>query len=402
MPQQYAVLCACGYTTLVYGSAVGTSVECGNCGAELEVDELSATSDGPVGDPAPLQDDVVQDQPESPLKDEAEHPVSSPPARSPFEEEDEEAEEGPSSGPFTLEPSPEAGDESFAKRMEAERPKEGNRHVILDTESSLDRKTGEKCGDCGREIRGDWDRFETPEGVICYVCSNQATHGMPQRTQSKKGARELAGDDYLLEAKTAPPAPEAAPWYFDPQSDTFKRVLLALAFSTIGIALFVSFFGVGTPSEEQLSAARETRETAPEIVLPLWANVVIWAWRGFAADLGIFITLFLVLDRANYLPRDSFKDNLIYIGMVVLSIAALQVVTGLSYVFLMPIFVVGGFLYVFVWAFSVLAQVIIVNRALDMRIRDWAWAMIVYFPLTQILLQSIGLFMYAGIYKLVA
>ena len=428
MPEPYAVLCTCGYTTLVPGSAFGTSVECANCGAELEVDESSAAPDRSADDPAPVEGEYDRGLPESPLivhspfeaapkegpaspcedeterseirPHEADRTSPSPPARSPFEEEDEETEEGPSSGPFTLEPAPESGDESFAKRIEAERPKEGNRHVIIETESSLDKRTGEKCAECGREIRGDWDRFETAEDVICYVCSNQATHGLPERLKTAPDRRELSEQDLIIHQEQPVQKPEP-PWYLNPHSETFRRVLLALALGTVLLAVFVSLFDTGTPSEEVLRAAREARETAPEIVLPLWANLVIWSWRAFGVYLGFLLTLYFMLDRADRLPRDTFKTNILFICGVLSIVAGIQILTSVAYLFLMPVFVVGGFLYVLVWVLSVFVQIMVVNGSLDMRLRDWAWAIIFYFPLSQIILQSIGLFIYAGIYKLV-
>ena len=227
MPDSYGVICTCGYTTLVRDYDFGSEIECANCGAELDVDESSAVPVSPRDDSAQLEGgydrglsespQVVQNPSEAGLEegapspfdeemerselrpDEYGQPPSPAPARSPFEEDEPEEEETLRSGPFTLEPAPEAEDASFQELMEAERPKEGNRHVIIETDSPLDKKTGEMCGDCGRAIRGDWDRFETADGVICYVCSNQATHGMPERLITGPERRELSEEDLLLQ-----------------------------------------------------------------------------------------------------------------------------------------------------------------------------------------------------------
>lgn len=442
MSEKIAVECDCGYTVYASETEIGSTIECMNCHAELEVtppapapvepavaaaSEIPAAPDTPTQE-APRAPTAPSSAPKSPFEDDEESEASpfaeesaasesipadsaapslsqSPPAQNPFQDDEPGDEEQAPSGPFTLEAAPESKDASFSDLMEAERPKDSLRNDRVETESPLDKKTGETCTECGRDIRGEWDRFALEEGVLCYICSNQATHGVPLRMQTGKGQRELTDDDYLLERKP-PPEPEPAPWYLDAQSDIFKRVVLVLAFGTIGIALFVNFFDVGTPSPEALQQARlaatEAAQSEPEIVLPLWANIIIWSWRAFGAYLGLLITLYFVLDRDGSLPRDTVKTNVLHICLVLSIVAGIQVFSSLAYFYLMPIFVAGGFFYVLVWAFSVFAQIMVVNGMLDLRLRDWMWAILFYFPLTQILLQSIGLFLYAGIYQLVS
>ena len=422
MPERYTLICTCGYTNLVDGSAFGTSIKCFNCGAKLKLDEPSAAPAGPTGDAAAPETDSDQAPPESPpvvhsppgpgpaegrspspfeeeserskvVQEQPEEPPPQPRVRSPFEAEETE-EEQPTRGPFTLESAPESEDASFAKLIEAERPKVGSQHVIIETESSLDNKTGEKCPQCGREIRGDWDRFKTADGIICYICSNQATHGMPQRMQTEKGQRDLTGEDYLIEKKP-PPEPEPAPWYLDTQSEGFRRTLWGLAIGTLLFGVYIYLFDESQPPPGQVQTMGEV--VADIAQMPLWARGVLQAWSILTVFLSGLIAAYLVLKQFEYLPHDAFLRDMLYIGSIVFALTFMHflLVAMGGFVGQLPMF--GAIMSILLPLARVLIAALALNMFLNMRIKHLLLTFLLYFLLRRIIFATIGVFLYRAL-----
>jgi hypothetical protein len=281
MSEKLRITCVCGYENWVSPDRLGETVECMMCGADLAVDEATASGHfnaadaGDFGDdePAPesptnpphrqpaapegitLEERVERERrkrgrPLSPFDAEEDEPpparvtesrattIPRPPkprARNPFEADEPEPETREATGPFTLEPqSGAAGGASYADRMEETRPKERrDRHVIIQTVSPSDAPSGERCIECGREIRGAWDRFETTKGVLCYVCSNQAVKGIPERPKVEKTERRELTERDLVTGPVQELPIEDEPWYKDPESPEFKRVVWFLALFTL-------------------------------------------------------------------------------------------------------------------------------------------------------------------------
>ncbi len=385
MPERHALICTCGFTTFASRNDFGTSVACSNCGAELEVDESLAA---PEAAPAP---EAGHDQtlPETP-----EERTPQARARSPFEDDDAEEQE-PTRGPFTLEPAPESADTSFANLIEEERPKVGSQHVIIETESSLDKRTGEKCTKCGREIRGDWDRLETDDGVICYICSNQATHGMPQRLQTPKGQRELTGDDYLIESKEAPPESEPEPWYLDPQSEGFRSTVWSLAVGTLLFGVYIYLFDKSQPPPGQIPTMGEVFEDITQ--MPLWARGVLQAWGILSVFLAGLAAAYLVLKWFEYLPHDAFFRDMLYIGTIVLALTCMHVLLTTLGRFVGQIPMFGDIMSLLLPLARVAIAALVLNIFLDMRIKHLLLSFFLYFLLRRILFAAIGVAIYRAL-----
>ena len=383
---------------------LGDLVECVNCGAELLVEEPPADAEPEAEDTQTLEERLAGTDtapspaatsfealsgggPPSSFTGPSESETSRP--RSPFEGED-------------AEPVEEGMEAVFGPEGELDakvRPPERFGPVFIETESGLDKKTGERCAECGRTIRGDWDRFKFEEGVICYVCSNQGTHGVPERVLTREERREFDEKDMLIEKQSEPDVP-MAPWYLNPQSEEFKRVVMGLALLTMGVALFVYLF---VDSPEPAGRVVQDGAGAEPVQIPMFVQVIVWTWRIFAVYFGVFLTIYLVLDRRNGLPYDSFKKNMGYIGIVLLVFTGIEAVTLILWQMMSGILAAGAVSVrgILLGPASFFAHVIVMNRMLDYRLSDYVWSFI-YFALVQTLMQSMGLFLYWALYQAVS
>lgn len=422
MPERYAVICTCGFTTLVSGNDFGTSVECLNCGAELEVDESSASPLSANEDAAALEADYDQGRPESPLvvhspfeaeaaegrppspfEEETERsevlperpgePSPEPRARSPFEEEETEEEE-PARGPFTLEAAPESADASFAKLFEVERPKVGRRHVIIETESALDKKTGEKCSNCGREIRGDWDRVETAAGVICYICSNQGTHGLPERLKSAPQRREFSEKDFLVENEQPVEQPQP-PWYLDSHSEGFRRTVWALALGTLLFGVYIYLFDESQPPPGQVQTMGEVIEDIAQ--MPLWARGILQAWGILSVFLSGLVATYLVLKWFEWLPHDAFLRDMLYIGTILFALTIMHFLLSAMGRFVGQLYMFGPIMSILLPLARALIAALALNMFLDMRIKHLLLTFFIYFVLRRVVFAAIGVFVYRAL-----
>jgi len=387
MPERLRIECACGYENLVSPEKRGQTVECAVCGADLEVDETAVGVQTTAPDAPDRRGEAESDAADS----------SDRPYTSPFEDGTDDAEEDTprAGGPFTLqaaEPSSN-GESSFSSLMESARPHDfKSGHVVVRTESPSDRATGELCMECGRAIRGEWDRFQRPEGVLCYICSNQGIEGVPLRMQmeSEREPRDLSERDMLIDPdEPGRDAPET-PWYFDPESETFKRVVAGLAFATIFLAVFVSLFDWGAPDPEVVEQARsETAEALEGRTYPFIVTLLLRAWQVVGGALGLAVAFYLTRWRNGTLPYDDVVRNALYMGVVSVLLTCVNVVgvalgIGLTSAFgaafagaiVVPL-IVGASLYLLV-------------RMLDFGFVDFLWFLFLFLPISQAFVNGIG------------
>jgi hypothetical protein len=423
MSDPLRVTCACGYENWVPAEKLGQTVPCFVCGQDLLIEEPAASLESPgagarpagAGErpstsAAPLSP-FEADEPDTAVRPKFQHappapvlPSPAPRPRSPFEEDAPEeerilrADEKLVAGPFSLEaaPAPKEGP-SVSDQMEKLRPKERrDRHMIVHTISPHDAPTGEKCSQCGKELRGSWDRIETEAGLLCYVCSNQATHDVPARllkadTSPKREARDT---EFITASGPAEPV-EYVPWWRDTHSDGFKNAILFLAFGTLFFAFIVWLTGWGSPpTNSPTNAASDTVEGPP---LPAWITYGVWTWRILASYLGLFIALYLTLGRDGRLPYDSFRTNVLYLCGVI------GLFTGVAIGALLGGYLVGGGIWVVgIAAIAVLTTLSILTNLLDFRFRDFLWLVFFYLPVSQFIVYVLSMFVYWGLYELAA
>jgi len=141
------------------------------------------------------------------------------------------------------------------------------------------------CGRCGKKFRGDWDRLETAEGAICYICSNQGAAGTPER---------LKPEHVKTVAPVVPPGKEApdlepppAPTFLgiDTETPQFKRVILIAGLAVMGLTfVLVMFGGLEVPMDGvRMEEAREVEvHPALGVVLTVWGYVLVFLAGLFA------------------------------------------------------------------------------------------------------------------------
>ncbi len=441
MSEPLRITCPCGYENWVPEEKRGQTIPCFICGHDLLIEEPAAESDLssmstesttstqstalPTTQPAAGPRPPKSGAPRSPFEDDeletavrptfqhapptpAAPPPSAPRPRSPFEVDAAEADSETRrrgklvAGPFSLEMAPAAKEgPSTLDQMEAVRPKESrSRHVFIDTISPHDVPTGEKCAQCGRELRGAWDRIETHVGVICYVCSNQGTHDVPQRLKADVSARREIRESELITAPAGPQAPvEDFPWFLDTKSEGFKKAVFSLACGVLLLTFIIALTGWGTPDPDDLAAARAV--AAETVAVPKWVQYPLWAWRIVASFLGAFAAIYLTLDRDGHLPHESFTRNAIQILAVIALCTGLAVAAYITLNLLAGIFVAGIIWSILACMIILFIQIAILINLLDFRIRDFLWLFFVYIPITQFLVFIIGLFLQWGLYELV-
>jgi len=353
MTDPLRISCPCGYENWVPEEKRGQTIPCFICGHELLVEEPAAESTlspeascqpGNSVSAAPIakveERPAKSTKPRSPFEDDEVEtavrpkfqytpppPVAPPPAapraRSPFEADTQEADrilrrdDKFVAGPFSLEmaPAPKEGP-STIDQMEALRPKgSSRRHVFIDTISPHDAPTGEKCAQCGKELRGSWDRIETHIGVLCYVCSNQATHDVPARLKADTSARREVRESELITGPVAHAMPvEDRAWFLDTKSDGFRRTLILLAFGTLLFALYVFMFG---SADQAVGPTEVDVAAAPNIVdIPAWARWVVNGVTILSLVVVVFLSIYIALAIDDSLPHETFFRNVVIVGAV--------------------------------------------------------------------------------------
>lgn len=258
----------------------------------------------------------------------------------------------------------------------------------------------EKCVRCGRPFRGDWDEFETAEGTICYVCSNLAVEGIPERVRKDQEAAQPAvartpASDRLIEKEAPPRPPEQTFLGYDTSSPEFRRWLIGAAIATIAIAWLIMITGWGAPETPRgPSASAPSAEDIPVELGIAWS--IVFRLARYAV-LGL--TIYLVLWWRNGLPHETVVRNVMDIGLVVIICA----VVGLVFAFFGSLVDYGGDVgwipAAIVYALGWMVQGAIVIKMFDWRFLDLLWAA-VFFAIANFLVYSVLKFVFGAIARL--
>ncbi len=194
----------------------------------------------------------------------------------------------------------------------------------------LSQVDGDHCARCGREFRGEWDQYESANGMVCHICANRAEG--PGAVQDEVGEVKPVMAAYSREGldmpePKLPPNPEfiAA----RRREELFKRAVLFAALAMIVLAIFATIFADldSQPIPEPEATAEVTGEAGEEAPakLPAWVPWVVYSIQFVVSFAGKVLILFLMLSWANKLPNDTFAANFIAIGVVGFGLALLDV-----------------------------------------------------------------------------
>lgn len=416
----------------VDSSDFGGTVECFMCTAELDVNESTAAPDESSVDYA---QNGVNASPEFRSADsEPGESAAAPRAPSPFEDEsewspsafeenvdrriavpepvepeapvayhnpfgdDDDEDDASDESPYS--PEAQKKPQTTAERLANVATPDRTKHVFIETNSALDVKTGEQCAECGRAIRGDWDRIKTAEGVICYVCSNQATHGIPDRViDYKDKGKELTEADLLIDGSAKSEPVELTPWYRDPESDEFRRAVFILAVATVVFTFAVSLTDWGSLTDEQIGVARsDNRQLGEDVAsMPGWAHGILTAWSLLSLFLSGLIATYVVLKANKWLPHHHFSLDVIQIGMIMIPLTIMHFALVAAQNLFAPIGMFGPIMAMLLPLARVMIASLILNMYLDAKIRHIIAIFFVYFILQNVVMAGIGVFILRGL-----
>lgn len=200
------------------------------------------------------------------------------------------------------------------------------------------------CARCGRAFRGDWDRHETSDGLLCNICVNLVQPVDPSRPASGYVA-PIATIRIDRNEDLVPPPSEVSEkgltWWerHRPADETMQKIALYSGIAVIVLAAAVFVFGGNDAPEPGASSV--PGEAAAE---PTVTGVAYWIITGITRFFGSFLGLYLFLHWGNRLPNERVVLNLIALAPVVLGVMLLSLIPFGGWIFaLILIFTVYGF-----------------------------------------------------------
>lgn len=437
MSEKLRLTCVCGYENWIRPDQLGQTVECAMCGADLVADEAAMSGHFDSPDAETIEDETAPESPTSPphrqatpddgltLEERVERarqqrgkPLSPfdadddeigppprvesrivavpgqprPRVRNPFEADEPQEEKRPGAGPFTMAPDSRTRDgASYSDLMEETRPKEKReRHVAVPTISPHDAPSGEKCAECGRDIRGAWDRIETEKGVICYICSNQAVQGVPERVKTGTTQRRELNERDLVVEPVEEEFEERVAWYKDTESLEFKRVIFFLAVLTLMLAGYFFFFDDGAP------VATDTPDTAsiPEVEITPFTGAVFQAWHIFSFVMSLFLGVYASLRMNDATPHGRLVADVLLIGAVCVPLAVFYFFAGAVSAFLSQIPMAGGIFVILIGVGRWLIIYLVLTRYIYMRLSQVLIALVIYLVLRRLVFAGLGVLIF--------
>ena len=177
-----------------------------------------------------------------------------------------------------------------------------------------------RCARCGRALRGDWDRHEREEGLLCNVCARQLP---PERTPwdppVERGTIPPPSDHELRELARLTNRREKPPR--DP--DKYRTLPAFLAFGATTLLLIWLL-----PVEEWLNSLMLnvfSTEMPPRGTPAYYRVLAVALVNTYLAQVA---ALYLAALQADRLPHDHFFMNLAHVAMVSLFLCFLSFVAS--------------------------------------------------------------------------
>ncbi|MFP6616382.1 MAG: hypothetical protein VCB26_08260, partial [Candidatus Hydrogenedentota bacterium] len=305
MADGFYITCGCGYELYIPEADVGTEQECINCGADLDThpSAVSAEKDS-------AKEDIVAPPEVSSFVEAAHSPYADPAVSGPFEDDDEsevpapqsaasqtEPEEPPDYAASIFEDDSDKAEEDAQTENKPDPSKIRTYHDPEHTAAYQGSTETETCPRCGNVYRGEWDKQLIDGETICYICSNQATEGLPERLKQDRAVAPnpvTQGQNWSGSVTAEiPEGPiEEKFWLFSPESDEFRIMIYVLAFGMIFVTILLVIFGdfsPPTPSDQPIAELPIEAEAQPE--MSAWATAVYWSWRLFIMFVGQFMSI---------------------------------------------------------------------------------------------------------------
>lgn len=175
------------------------------------------------------------------------------------------------------------------------------------------------CARCGREFRGDWDRHQTPAGLVCNICTNFVASS----AQTIQSSGYVAPVDVIKLDPDLDVHPQEAveveevekSWRekYMPDRAMMQRIAIggAVAFGLYTLWLIVSGAWAVGPSPEDVENAAAVADAADTPKLPLWAGIAITVLSTCSLFVSTFTGIYIFLTLSHRLPNDTFLANAI-------------------------------------------------------------------------------------------
>ncbi|MFP6596286.1 MAG: hypothetical protein VCC01_02415 [Candidatus Hydrogenedentota bacterium] len=412
MADGFYITCGCGYELYIPEADIGTEQECINCGADLDTHPSAVSTEKDSA-----KEDVLA-PPEVSSFVEAEHsPYTGPTVSSPFEDDDEsevpapqsaasqtEPEEPPDYAASIFEDDSDKAEEDAQTENTPDPSKIRTYHDPEHTAAYQGSTETETCPRCGNVYRGEWDKQLIDGETICYICSNQATEGLPERLKQDRAVAPnpvTQGQNWSGSVTAEiPEGPiEERFWLFSPESDEFRIMIYVLAFGMVFVTILLVIFGdfsPPTPSDQPIAEVQTETEAQPE--LPAWATAIYWSWRMFIMFAGQFLSIYMVLSLTDRLPHGKIIKDFVIVGYTMLLLAVMTAIYfGLASTIGQSM--MGPVLMLIVNVICGLPCIWIMMNVLDFRIRDFFYLMFIS-GFVHSFLHLISLVVYAGLAKI--
>lgn len=219
--------------------------------------------------------------------------------------------------------------------------------VVFQPQEPSSRAGKHHCARCGRPFRGDWDRYQSPEGIVCNICANLVREADASKLSAGYvrpiDTVRLEHDEEPVPLPTVEPDEEELSWLERhwPSEETMSKVALYSGIAVIVIAALVFIFsGFEGPEPASTTGAEEVATTTQ----PTVTGVAYWAILGFTRFFGAFLGLYLFLAWGNRLPNEDVRLNLIALAPVALGVMLLSMIPFGGWIFvLILVFTMYGF-----------------------------------------------------------
>ncbi|GMV99249.1 MAG: hypothetical protein AMXMBFR84_03880 [Candidatus Hydrogenedentota bacterium] len=184
------------------------------------------------------------------------------------------------------------------------------------------RRQGKDCDRCGKPFRGDWDKHETENGLLCNICANQYREPDP----GFSNRIEPIEDNELPFADCKPSVNPDEPPPKTPFEENMQKVAIVGAIFVVGLGILFFFYDPQPlPSiADEESAQQAIADTAKDV--PSLVYFIAYAFRFGAGIAAQFIALYLILSWTKNLPNDTLWKNIIALAVIAVALSAINMV----------------------------------------------------------------------------